>query len=145
MINYWLLKTEPSTYSYTDLERDKRTVWDGVTNPLARKHLRSMKKGDLVLIYHTGEEKQVVGIAEVLTDPYPDPNKKDPRFVVVDLKPRRRLQREVLLAEIKKRREFTEPDESGDVFALVRIGRLSVVPVSKSRWQRLCELGQVTT
>ena len=143
MTNYWLLKTEPGTYSYADLERDGRTVWDGVTNALALKHLRLMKRGDLALIYHTGEEKQVVGITEVVSDPYPDPNEKNQKLVAVDLKPRERLERGVTLAEIKKRKEFAAPDESGQVFELVRMGRLSVMPVSKARWQRICEMAQV--
>lgn len=133
MPNYWLLKTEPSTYSYADLERDKRAVWDGVSNALALKHLRSMKRGDLAFIYHTGDEKQIVGIAEVTSDPYPDPKEEEPRLVVVDLKPRERLARAVTLAEVKARAEFRD-------FELVRMGRLSVMPVSESRWKRLREM-----
>ena len=85
MPNYWLLKTEPSTYSYADLERDGKTVWDGVTNALALKHLRSMKRGDLAFVYHTGAEKQIVGIAGVVRNPYPDPKESEPKLVVVDL------------------------------------------------------------
>jgi predicted RNA-binding protein with PUA-like domain len=85
MPNYWLLKTEPSTYSFADLEREKRAVWDGVANALALKHLRLMKRGDLSFIYHTGDEKQIVGIAEVTSNPYPDPKKNDPKLAVVDL------------------------------------------------------------
>src|SRR5882724_2391563 len=99
MPNYWLLKTEPSTYSFTDLEREKRAVWDGVSNALALKHLRSMRRGDLTFIYHTGNEKQIVGIAEVTSNPYPDPKENDPKLVVVDLAPRGRLPRPVTLAE----------------------------------------------
>ena len=144
MTNYWLLKTEPGTYSYADLERDGKTVWNGVTNALALKHLRSMKRGDLTFIYHTGKEKQVVGIAEVTSDPYPDPNGQNPKLVVIELTPRERLKRGVTLAEIKTRKEFTAADESGQVFALVRMGRLSVMPVSKARWRRLCEMAQST-
>jgi predicted RNA-binding protein with PUA-like domain len=142
MSNHWLLKTEPGTYSYADLERDGKTAWDGVTNALALKHLRSMKKGDWAFIYHTGDEKQIVGIAEVVNDPYADPEEEDPKLVVVDLKPRERLARPVTLAEIKARTEFSEPDESGRAFELVRIGRLSVMPVSERRWQRLCQLAR---
>jgi predicted RNA-binding protein with PUA-like domain len=126
MPNYWLLKTEPSTYSFADLEREKRAVWDGVSNALALKHLRSMKRGDLAFIYHTGDEKQIVGIAEVTGDPYPDPKQKEPRLVVVDLKPRERLARAVTLAEVKGRAEFRD-------FELVRMGRLSVMPVAEAR------------
>ncbi len=134
MANHWLLKTEPSTYSYADLERDKKAVWDGVSNTLALKHLRSMKRGDLAFIYHTGDEKQIVGVAEITSDPYPDPKEKDPRLVVVDLKPRERLERPVTLAEVKADAEFRD-------FELVRIGRLSVMPVSEERWKRLVKMG----
>jgi predicted RNA-binding protein with PUA-like domain len=133
MPNYWLLKSEPSTYSFADLEREKRAVWDGVLNPLALKHLRSMKRGDLAFIYHTGDERQIVGIAEVTSDPYPDPREGDPKLAVVDLKPRERLSRPVTLAEVKARKDFQN-------FELVRMGRLSVMPVSDSRWQRLCKM-----
>src|SRR5947208_84794 len=88
---YWLLKTEPTVYSYSNLETDKKTVWDGVTNNLALKHIRSMRKGDLAFIYHTGDEKSLIGIAEVASDPYPDPKEKDPRLAVVEIKAKERL------------------------------------------------------
>jgi predicted RNA-binding protein with PUA-like domain len=133
MPNYWLLKSEPSTYSFADLEREKRAVWDGVSNPLALKHLRSMKRGDLAFIYHTGNERQIIGIAEVTSDPYLDPREGDPKLAVVDLKSRERLSRPVTLAEVKARKDFQD-------FELVRMGRLSVMPVSDSRWQRLCKM-----
>jgi len=131
--NYWLLKTEPSTYSFADLEREGEAVWDGVTNPLALKHLRAMKKGDLALLYHTGNEKQIVGIAEVASDSYPDPKQRNPKLVVVNLKPRERLKYTVTLAAIKQRKEFAD-------WELVRMGRLSVVPVSPERWKLLCSM-----
>ena len=127
---YWLLKTEPSVYSYANLERDKKTTWDGVTNNLALKHIRSMKKGDLAFIYHTGDEKAIVWIAEITSGPYPDPKAGDPKIVVVDLKPREALAFPVSLAAIKSRKEFAD-------FALVRIGRLSVMPVTASQWKLL--------
>jgi predicted RNA-binding protein with PUA-like domain len=133
MPNYWLLKTEPSTYSFADLEREKRAMWDGVMNALALKHLRSMKRGDLAFIYHTSDEKQIVGIAEATSDSYPNPQEDDPKLAVIDLKPRERLPRPVTLAEVKARKEFQD-------FELVRMGRLSVMPVSSSRWQRLCKM-----
>jgi predicted RNA-binding protein with PUA-like domain len=133
MSNYWLLKTEPSAYSFADLECDGKTVWDGVTNALALKHLRAMKKGDLAFIYHTGDERQIVGIAEVASQPYPDPKQKDPKLVVVDLKPRKRVQRPVTLAEIKARKEFAD-------WELVRMGRLSVMPVSPEGWTRVAKM-----
>jgi predicted RNA-binding protein with PUA-like domain len=133
MANHWLLKTEPSTYSYADLERDKKAVWDGVSNALALKHLRSMKRGDLAFIYHTGDEKQIVGIAEVTSDAYPDPKENEARLVVVDLKPRERLKRPVTLAEVKALSEFRD-------FELVRMGRLSVMPVTEERWKKLMKM-----
>lgn len=133
MPNYWLLKTEPSTYSFADLEQDKKAVWDGVSNALALKHLRSMKRGDLAFIYHTGDEKQIVGIAEITSDPYPDPKEKDARLVAVDLKPRHRMSGPVTLSEVKADAEFRD-------FELVRMGRLSVMPVSESLWKKLLKM-----
>lgn len=126
----WLLKTEPGEYSYGDLEREKRGRWDGVSNPVALRNLRAMKKGDRVLVYHTGGEKAVVGTAEVVAEAYPDPKAKNPRLVVVDLEPRERLARPVTLAEIKAMADF---DES----PLVRQGRLSVVPLTAAQWKAI--------
>jgi len=134
MPGYWIVKTEPSTYSYDDLARQKTAVWDGVKNNLALKHLRQMKPGDQVLVYHTGDEKAVVGRAEVTSEPYPDPKQKDPKLTVVDLRAQGRLPRPVPLAEIKKERAFAD-------LALVRIGRLSVSPVSAEQAKRLMKLG----
>ena len=130
----WLFKSDPDTYSFSDLERDGKTVWDGVSNNLALKHLRSMRPGDQVLVYHTGDEKAVVGVAEVTRAAYPDPKQKDPKLAVVDLKARERLPRAVPLAEIKGDRAFAD-------LALVRIGRLSVMPASADQFQRLLKLG----
>jgi predicted RNA-binding protein with PUA-like domain len=127
---YWLLKTDPDTYSFDDLEREKKTVWDGVSNNLALKYLREMKKGDLALIYHTGDEKCVVGIAEIASDPYPDPKQGDTKLVGVDIKPSKRLPRSVALAEIKASKAFQD-------FLLVKMGRLSVMPVSQQQWEHL--------
>src|SRR5437868_15386480 len=98
---YWLLKTEPDCYSFADLERDKKTVWDGVANNLALKYLRQMKKGDQALIYHTGDVRAVVGVADVTSNAYVDPKETDPKLAVVDIKPKRRLGKPVSLAEIK--------------------------------------------
>jgi predicted RNA-binding protein with PUA-like domain len=128
------VKTEPSTYSYDDLERQKTAVWDGVKNNLALKHLRQMKPGDRVLVYHTGDEKAVVGLAEVMSEAYPDPKHKDAKLAVVDLRALGRLTRPVPLAEIKKDRAFAD-------LALVRIGRLSVMPASAEQFKRLEKLG----
>jgi predicted RNA-binding protein with PUA-like domain len=130
-----LLKTEPEEYSYEQLERDGRTVWDGVTNKLALKHLRAIRRGDLVFVYHTGSQKQIVGVAGAVSDPYPDPRKKNPKLMVVDLKPKERLRRPVTLGEIKGVKEF-----SG--FELVRLPRLSVMPVDKVKWDGILGLSR---
>src|SRR5690348_3093402 len=98
---FWLFKTEPSTYSWDDLARDKKTVWNGVTNNTALKHIRSMKQGDLALVYHTGDVRAAVGIAAIASDPYPDPKESDPKRVVVDLKPKKKLPHHVTLDTIK--------------------------------------------
>lgn len=126
----WLLKTEPGTYSFSDLTREGRTCWDGVSNPVALSHLRAMKKGDEAFFYHTGAEKAIVGVARIVSDPYPDPKLDDPRRVVVDIAPLRSLDHPVSLAAVKADSRFKD-------FALVRIGRLSVMPVSPERWQAL--------
>src|SRR3954469_15151301 len=99
-MNHWLLKTEPSDYSWSDLVKDKKTTWSGVSNALALKHIRSMKRGDLALIYHTGKERQIIGIAQIISNPRPDPSEKDERLAVVDLKPLGRFQNPVPLATI---------------------------------------------
>jgi len=130
MANSWLLKTEPSTYSYADLVRDKRTTWDGVSNPVALKHLRTMRKGDQAFVYHTGSEKAIVGIARIAGDPRPDPKLDDPRLVVVELEPVRPLRKPVPLAAVKADRRFAD-------FELVRISRLSVMPVPPDTWKAL--------
>lgn len=129
----WLLKTEPDCYSWDDLSRDKKTVWDGVNNALALKHIRSMKKGDLALIYHTGDERAAVGVAEITSAPYADPKEGDEKLAVVDLKPKQKLPRPVTLSDIKADKTFAGWD-------LLRIGRLSVVPVPRKMWERIEEL-----
>lgn len=136
-MSYWLLKTEPDCYAWDDLARDGKTVWDGVTNALALKHIRTMKKGDLALIYHTGGERQAIGIAEVTRAPYADTNADDERQVVIDLKPKRKLKRPVTLDEIKADPAFAGWD-------LLRISRLSVVPIPAPMWERLEELATAT-
>lgn len=130
MPNHWLLKTEPSTYSWDDLVRDKTAVWDGVSNPVALKNLAAMKVGDDALIYHTGDEKAVVGLARVTKAAYPDPKAKDPKLLVVELAPVRRLATAVTLQQIKADPEFRESP-------LVRQGRLSVVPLTDGQFGRL--------
>lgn len=127
----WLFKSDPETYGIAELERDKQTTWDGVSNPVALKNLKSCKKGDRVIIYHTGDEKAIVGLAEITKDGYPDP--KNEKLTVVDLKFVRRVKRPVTLVEVKSRKEFAD-------FALVRLPRLSVMPVSDSQWKALIDL-----
>jgi predicted RNA-binding protein with PUA-like domain len=131
---YWLLKTEPSDYSFGDLQREKRVVWSGVSNAAALKNLRAMAKGDEVLIYHTGDERAVVGLATVAKAAYPDPNQKDARFVVVDLAAKSALKKPVTLAMIKADVRFAE-------WGLVKIGRLSVVPTTKEQFEAVLKLG----
>ncbi len=129
-MNRWLVKTEPDEYAYDDLEAEGRGVWDGVRNATALIHLRRFAVGDAVLVYHTGKERRIVGRARVVRAPYPDPGLDDPRYVVVDLAPEARLERPVALAEIKADAAFAS-------FDLVRISRLSVMPVPPTMWQRL--------
>ena len=126
----WLFKTEPTEYSYDDLERDKKAVWNGVHNNLALKNLREVRLGDEILIYHSGDDKAIVGSAEVISDPYPDPNENDEKMVVVNLKPKRRYPVPLTLTEIKEIADLSD-------FDLVRLPRLSVMPVTKEQWQLL--------
>lgn len=123
----WLFKEEPTSYSYDALVKDGKATWSGVKNPLAQKHLRSVRKGDLVFYYHTGSEKAVVGIARAVTDAYPDPSDKTGKASVVDIVPEKKLTRPVTLAEIKADRAFA-------TFPLTRLPRLSVMPVSEKEW-----------
>lgn len=132
-MNYWLLKTEPDCYSWPEMVRDKKTVWDGITNALALKNLRTMKKGDLALFYHTGGERQCVGLIEVTSEPYPDPKMEDERMAVVDVKYKKPLKRPVSLDEFKADPAFAGWD-------LLRLSRLSVVPVPPKMWKRIEEL-----
>ncbi len=136
MPQYWLLKTEPSDYSYADLNRDGKTVWDGVSNNLALKHLRNVKAGDLAFLYHTGKVRALVGVAEVISDPYPDPSKNDSKLVVVDVKAKEELPQSVSLAEVKADSAFSD-------FPLVRLPRLSVMPVTPPQWNRLLAMAGV--
>jgi predicted RNA-binding protein with PUA-like domain len=130
MPNHWLLKTEPSTYSWDDLVREKTAVWDGVSNPVALRNLAAMQPGDDALIYHTGDEKAVVGLARVTKAAYPDPKAKDPKLLVVELAPVKPVTRQVTLAQIKADGLFRDSP-------LVRQGRLSVVPLSDDQFARL--------
>jgi predicted RNA-binding protein with PUA-like domain len=126
----WLFKQEPSCYSFADLERDGSTSWDGVANAVAQKHLRSVRKGDQVLFYHTGNDKAVVGVMQVTTDPSPDPNDATGKQVALTVKPLKKLKKPVTLAAIKADKAFAS-------WELVRISRLSVMPVSEEIWKKI--------
>src|SRR5436853_2901309 len=130
---YWLVKSKPSTYGWDQLVKDKKTTWDGVRNFAARNHLKSMKKDDDVLFYHSNEGMEIVGIAKVAKEFYPDPTADDANWVVVDLKPHKKLNRPVTLSEIKTDKRLTD-------MALVRLGRLSVQPVTEKEWKIVMEL-----
>ena len=126
----WLVKEEPSHYGFDALVKDKKAIWSGVRNALAQKHLRAIKKDDRIFYYHTGDEKAVVGIAKALSGAHPDPEDASGRYVAVDVAPVRRLARPVTLAQIKADARFKE-------FPLVRIARLSVMPVTDAEWVRI--------
>lgn len=128
MAGRWLFKEEPSHYSFEELKKEGLTVWDGVKNPVAQKYLRQVKKGDRLFYYHTGKEKAVVGIARAISDAYLDPKKSDGKTVVVDIAPVKRLPEPVTLASVKARAKFKG-------FALVRLPRLSVMPVTEEQWK----------
>jgi predicted RNA-binding protein with PUA-like domain len=130
---YWLLKSEPDNYSYDDLERDGATVWDGVANNAALLHIRKVQPGDLALIYHTGDERCAVGLAEITGEAYADPKQGDAKLVVMDVRALRRLPAPVTLAAIKADPFFAD-------FALVRQARLSVVPVTEAQWARIMQM-----
>lgn len=123
MARWWLLKTEPDSYSYDRLEKEKRATWDGVKNPVALKHMAAMRSGDHAFVYHTGDEKAVVGVARVVADPVRDARVADPRMLTVDIVPLRRLSRPVTLKEVKANAKLAD-------FDLTRLPRLSVMPVS---------------
>lgn len=130
---YWLAKSEPSTYSWDQLVKDKQTVWDGVRNYAARINLRAMKKGDEVFFYHSNEGTEIVGIAKVAKEAYQDPTTTDEAWVAVDLKPHKKLKNPVTLAQVKADKRLTN-------MALVRLGRLSVQPVTDEEWKIIMEL-----
>ena len=129
----FLVKTEPSTYSFADLQRDKRTVWDGVSNPVALRHMATIRKGDTVVVYHTGDEKQAIGLAVAASDAHPDPKQKNPKRLVVDLAFDRALPKPVTLAQVKA-------DATLGGTELARLPRLSVMPFTETQFQRLLRL-----
>ena len=132
-MSYWLVKSEPAAYSWEQLEKDKQTDWTGVRNYAARNHLKSMKKGDEVLYYHSNEGLEIVGIAKVSKEAYQDPTTKEAVWVAVELKPHKKLKKPVTLETIKKDKRLKD-------MALVRIGRLSVQPVAEKEWNTIMEL-----
>ncbi|MDF3052396.1 MAG: hypothetical protein K0S19_501 [Geminicoccaceae bacterium] len=133
-MGFWILKTDADSYPFDQLERERRTVWDGVTNALALRHIRSMERGDPALIYHSNVGKELVGLARIASDPYPDPKRQDPAIVVVDVEADVRLPRRVTLSAIKADPRFAE-------LGLVRMSRLSVIPVPPQQWRWLLEMG----
>ena len=138
MTKYWRVKQEPSGprgYNFSTLQKEKTTVWDGVHNNLALKHMRNMKKGDSVLYYHTGDERQAVGIMTVTSKPYPNPEEDNERFVVVDVKYKKQLDNSVSLEQMKKEKSFKN-------WELLRISRLSVMPVPKTIWDKIISLSK---
>ena len=130
MANRWLFKTEPSVYSFQQLQKDKKTMWDGVKNNLALKNLKDIKKGDEIFIYHTGDEKAAVGVARALGGAYPDPSQKNPRMLVVDIESVKPLPRPITLAEVKANKKLAN-------FDLVRLSRLSIMKVSDEQWNTM--------
>jgi predicted RNA-binding protein with PUA-like domain len=132
-MNYWLMKTEPSTFSWDDLVRDKKTGWDGVRNFQARNNLKAMKKGDLAFIYHSMDDKAVVGIAKITKENYPDPKDKD--WVAVEISPEKKLKRPVTLAEVKADKRLTD-------MVLVKSSRLSVQPVTAAEFDMIVALSE---
>ena len=134
-MNYWLVKSEPFVYSFDQLQKDKQTTWDGVRNYAARLHLRAMKKGDEVLFYHSMDGLEIVGIAKVAKEAYPDPTAEGDTWSAVDLKYYKKLKKPVPLAAIKKDKRLKN-------MALVRIGRLSVQPVTEKEWKVIMELSK---
>lgn len=132
---YWLLKTEPGDYSFADLERDGGAVWDGVANNVALKHMRRVKPGDRAFLYHTGGERAIVGIVEITSESYADPEQDDDRLVVFDVRPVQRLENAVALSRIKESSEFED-------WELVRMPRLSVMPVPEDAWSRILQMSR---
>jgi len=131
----WLVKSEPNSYSWEQFQKDGKTFWDGVRNYAARLHLRAMRKGDEVFFYHSNEGLEIVGIAKVIREAYPDPTTKEEGWVVVDLKPVKSLKRPVSLKEIKEQKNLSD-------MALIRLGRLSVQPVKEEEWKAVMEMSE---
>jgi predicted RNA-binding protein with PUA-like domain len=137
-LNRWILKTDADVYPFDQLERERKSVWDGVSNAVALKHIRSMAAGDPLLIYHSGQGKELVGLARVTSAPYQDPKQKDPKLTVVDIEVDRRLPRTVSLAAIKADPFFAD-------LGLVRLSRLSVSPVPEAQWKKLLAMAGLSS
>ena len=135
-MNFWLVKSEPSAYPWSQLVKEKKAVWDGVRNYAARLNLVAMKKGDQVLFYHSNDGMEIVGIAKVIKENYPDASAEDPRWVAVDLAPEKALKRAVTLKEIKATPALED-------MALVKLSRLSVSPVKKEEFDKILEMSEI--
>lgn len=133
-MSYWLIKSEPEVYSWDQLVKDKQTRWDGIRNYAARLHLRSMKKGDEIFFYHSNKGTEIVGIAKVTKEAYPDPTSSDPAWFAIDVKAEKKLAKPVSLEQIKKEKKLS-------AMALVRISRLSVQPVTEEEWKIIMKMG----
>jgi predicted RNA-binding protein with PUA-like domain len=133
-MSYWLIKSEPEVYSWDQLVKDKQTRWDGIRNYAARLHLRSMKKGDEIFFYHSNKGTEIVGIAKVTKEAYPDPTSSDPAWFAIDVKEEKKLAKPVSLEQIKKEKKLS-------AMALVRISRLSVQPVTEEEWKIIMKMG----
>lgn len=133
-MNYWLVKSEPDGYSWAQMVKDKRSDWNGVRNHQAAAHLKAMKKGDLAFFYHSNEGREIVGIAEIVKEAYPDPSDKTGRFVTVDIAAKKALPKPVTLATLKSRKDMQD-------MGLIRQSRLSVMPVTEAQWKTILALG----
>ena len=134
-MNRWLFKSDPDVYSWIDLQKVKKEMWDGVANNLALKNLRTIQKGDLIFIYHSGADKSIIGIAKALSASYPNPSEKDPKLAVIDIAPLESLVRPVTLAEVKKNKKLQS-------WELVRFSRLSVMPVTSEQWEEILSMSR---
>ena len=136
-MNYWLVKSEPVKYSWTQFKTDKKTHWDGVRNYAARNNLKAMKKGDLLFYYHSNEGLEIVGIAEVIKEFYQDPTTNDPTWIAIDVKPKKAMKKPITLSQVKK-------DKSLSGMQLIKLARLSVSAVTEFEFNRILELGETT-
>ncbi len=135
---YWLIKSEPEVYGWDQLNKDKQTRWDGIRNYAARNHLKAMKKGDELFFYHSNKGTEIVGIATVVKEAYPDPTSDDPAWFAIDIRPLKKMAKPVTLDQIKKEKKLA-------AMALVRISRLSVQPVTTEEWQIIMKMGGMET